>query len=318
MARGIGDRQALLRSAGGVLLAVGCLVLLSRRSATHQWSKFELMLLIAAPAALLYLLALHSAPRVASGRTETWRSVLLVTAVLLAPVALFLFLDWAGASTKHLLYDAGVLVATAIVAIAGARRARAPFAFLPAGLALLGAWILVGFKIIHDPSADTVRWVLLAGGALLLIAAAAVSVLAESARGAAELGVAGAVGAVSAGVLGIFVGGFGAVSAIATGANDLIAPHLSGGQTLGWDIYLLVVSLALVLAGARSRARGLGYVGAIGLLFFIESVGTEISRRLAGHSPSGSLAGWPLVLVVLGVGGLAASWTRPGRRPDSA
>jgi hypothetical protein len=361
MARGIGDRQALLRSVGGLLLAVGCVVILSRRSGAHHWTKFELTALIAVPAVLLYGLAVAGAPRAGAGGPEAWRSILLVTAVLLAPVTLFLLLDWVGANTKHLLYDAGVLVLTAALATVGARRAQAPYVVLLAGLALLLAWMLVWVKIIHDPSAETVRWLLLAGGALLLMVSSVIGVLASRALGAGELAIAGAVGAVAAGLVGIFVGGFEAVDAIVGGPltsvtssessgsassvtvestgtatnpghgapvvtehvihrpreTHVFTSHFSGGQTLGWDIYLLVLSLGLLLAAARTKTRGLGYVGAIGLLFFIESVGTQLSRLLAGHGPSSSLAGWPLVLVVLGVAGLAASWTRPRRRADS-
>jgi hypothetical protein len=358
MARGIGDRQAVLRSVGGLLLAVGCVVILSRRSGAHHWTKFELMALIAVPTMLLYGLAVAGAPRAGAGGPEAWRSILLVTAVLLAPVSLFLFLNWAGASTKHLLYDAGVLVLTAALATVGAMRAQAPYVVLLAGLALLLAWMLVWAKIVHDPSAETVRWLLLAGGALLLLASSVIGGLATRAVGAGELAIAGAVGALAAGLVGIFVGGFGILGSILGGPlttvtssgssssessvtvestgtatspgqgapvvtehvihrpqeTHVFASHLSGGQTPGWDIYLLVLSLGLVLAGSRTKARGLGYVGAIGLLFFIESVGTQISRQLSGHGPSSSLAGWPLVLVILGVAGLAASWTRPRRR----
>jgi hypothetical protein len=352
MDRGIGDMQALLRSVGGLLLAVGCVVVLSRRSGAHHWSKFELTLLIAAPTGLLYGLAIYGAPRAGAVLAEAWRSVLLVSAVLLAPVALFLFLDWAGASTNHLLYDAGVLIVTGALAIAGARRVRAGYAVLPGGLALLGAWILIWAKIIHDPSAETVRWLLLCGGALLLVGAAAIAYVASRAVGAVELAVAGAIGALSAGILGVFVSGFGTLAGLAGSSSSessvtvessgtssssgngrptvtehvihrsapshLPGLHISGAQTLGWDIYLLVLSLGLVWFGARMKARGLGYVGAFGLLFFTASVGAQISHELSGHAPSSSLAGWPLVLVVLGVAGLAASWTRPGRRTGRA
>ncbi len=71
-------------------------------------------------------------------------------------------------------------------------------------------------------------------------------------------------------------------------------------QSFGWDVYLLVVSLALVWVGSRLRARGLGYVGGAGLLAFVISVGAQITRIESGPAPSSSLSGWPLVLLGLG------------------
>jgi hypothetical protein len=53
--------------------------------------------------------------------------------------------------------------------------------------------------------------------------------------------------------------------------------------------------------------RGLGYVGAADLLTFIFSAAVQITRLESGHAPSSSLAGWPLVLLIVGVVALAAS-----------
>jgi anaerobic C4-dicarboxylate transporter len=81
---------------------------------------------------------------------------------------------------------------------------------------------------------------------------------------------------------------------------------VSGLQHFGWDLYLLVVSLALVWVGARVRARGLGYVGGVGLLAFLVSAGVQITRLESGREPTTSLIGWPLALLVIGIVGLAA------------
>jgi hypothetical protein len=321
-----GDRGSTLRAAGGVLLAIGALVVFIRRSEHHAWSDFELLLTVAVPAAGLFALALAGHSRFAGRPPDPSRSVLLVTSVLLSIVALFQLLQWTSASARHLLYDAAVLVVTAALGILGARRAGAPYAILLSGLALLGAWMLVWLKIISHPSPDTVRVLLLAGGALLLLAAAALELLDRI--GAREIATAGGIGAVAAGTLGIFVGLFGvAIGAI---GNGLIrssssstssgqpqephvfhgGSHIAGGQTTGWNIYLLIVSLVLVWLGARSRARGLGYVGAVGLLGFLISVGAELTRLEAGHDTSSSLLGWPLVLVLLGLACLLAPMLR--------
>ena len=303
-----------MRAAGGVLLALGALLVATRRE--NRWSDFELLLVLAVPAAVLFGLAVAGAGTAAGERAESWRAVLLVTAVLLTPIALFQFLQWIGASTRHLLYDAAVLTVTALVAMAGARRARAPYALFLAGLALLGTWMIVWIKIFPDPSANTVRWLLLAGGAALLLAAAAADL--AGATGAGELATAGALGAVAAGILGVFITGFGnAFLGLVTVNGQPAEPvehvsHISGAQTNGWNIYLLVVSLVLIVVAARSRSRGPGYVGALGILLFFASTAAQLTRIAFGHGASHSLLGWPLVLLVLGAAGLTAPLLRRG------
>ncbi|HEY5342468.1 MAG TPA: hypothetical protein VIJ66_02295 [Solirubrobacteraceae bacterium] len=88
--------------------------------------------------------------------------------------------------------------------------------------------------------------------------------------------------------------------------NDLVGAHTSGLQHFGWDLYLLIVSLALVWVGARVRARGLGYVGGVGLLAFLISTGVQITRLESGGESTASIVGWPLALLVIGIAGLAA------------
>jgi hypothetical protein len=330
-----GDLASALRAIGGMLLALGALLVFIRRSAHHGWSDFELLLTVAVPAGLLFGMSVAGRSSKIRVPAAPWRAVLLVSAILLSVVSLFQFLQWAGASPQHLLYDAGVLVVTAAIAVFGARRAGAPYAFLPAGLALLIAWMLVWLKIIHDPSADTVRWLLLAGGGVLLAAALAMALL--DAPGAPEIITAGGVGVVAAGIQGVLVGSAGLLGGLVSGgaaggttrevvaASSLpaasrppVAPepiHIAGAQTTGWNIYLLVVSLALVWSGSRSGARGPGYVGTFGLALFLISVGTQLTRLEASRGSSSSVLGWPLVLVLLGVAGLLApTLARRGRR----
>ena len=326
-----GDLTSALRAIGGVLLAIGAVVVLARRSSHHRWSDFELLLTVAIPAAALFALAVAGRSGVGAGPADPARAVLLVSAVLLSPIVFLQFLVWAGAG-HHLLYDAAVLAASAGVAIAGARRAGAPYAMFLAGLALLGAWVAVWLKILHPASADDVRGILLSGGVVLILAAGAVSL--AGAAGSAELATAGGLGAVVAGLQGVLIGLFGVTLApfvsimSSSGSNgseigplhrggrgetpDFAsgAPHIAGGQTVGWNVYLLVVSLALVWCGSRSRLRGPAYVGFLGLAAFLLSVGAQLTRLEAGREPTGSLLGWPLILVLLGLAGLAAPLVR--------
>src|SRR5207247_2627094 len=161
------------------------------------------------------------------------------------PVALLLFLNWIGANTHHVLYDAGVFALTGVLAGYAARRSRVAYAGLLAALAMLVAWLLLWEKILDHPSANTFRW--------LLVAAAALGhgrVFEESVPQSAESAP---------------IPGFG-------------HPSTNGLQHLGWDVYLLIVALALVWIGSRARTRALGYVGGVGLLAFLISVSVQITR----------------------------------------
>jgi hypothetical protein len=327
--------EEAVRGIGGVLLAVGAVLILARKGG-HGWTSLELTLVTAVPCLAMFGVAVLGAGGHAKEPPEPWRALLLIASILLAPVALFLFLHWAGASSRHLLYDAGVLVVTALLAIAGAMRTRAPYAVLLAGIALLGAWLLVWVKLLGGhPSAGTFRWLLLGGGVVLLGAGATLG-LADR-RGAAELATAGGIGAVGAGLVGVLVGAFsvslGALGSLtgSSGTGDTVESssssgasiptrlhlphlHISGTQTFWWDLLLLAISVALVWISVRSRNRGLGYVGGAGLLFFLGSTGAQLTRLEAGHQPSHSLLGWPLALVLVGLAGLAAPSLRTVRR----
>jgi hypothetical protein len=311
----------LLRSVGGVLVAVGAVVLLTRKSSSHGWSSFAQLLVVLVPTAALYALCLGDGARRLARRAEPAQAVLAVTAILLWPLVLLEFLHWAGASTSHSLNVAAVFAITAVLAVFAALRADAPYAILLAGLSLIVAWLLVWGKILDHPSANAYRWLLLAGGAVLVLAAGVLSQ--APALGAGELATAGALALVAAGVFGVVVGGFlGAFHAVASAAEagGQRIPHanalarISGAQRTGWDVYLLLCSLALIWIGSRARVRGLGYVGGAGVLAFLISVGAQITRLEAGHPRSSDLAGWPLVLLVIGAVALLVSLLR--RRPE--
>jgi hypothetical protein len=370
------DRTNLIRSVSGLLFAVGALVLLERKSGHHHWGDFARLLVVLVPAAVLYLLALGMLDSSRSEEAEPWQSVLAVVAILLGPVALFQLLEWIGASTHHVLYDAGVFALTALLAGYAAKRAHAPYAALLAALSLLVTWLLLWSKILSHPSADTYRWLLVAAAALLLLGSA--RLMRIGAIGAGEVATAGGLTAVAAGVFGVIVGyflsAFGPLINLSEGSNSVTSsrvfssssenasvnlasgpahghlgriPHLTSGrlpkrthlptvsglphrvvahqfhagalpnllhnsgvQHFGWDLYLLVVSLMLVWIGSRARVRGLGYVGGVGLLAFIVSVGSQITRIEAGRAPTSAIVGWPLTLIVLGVLGLAAPMLR--------
>lgn len=332
--------RGLLQGVGGLLFAVGAAVLLIRKSLPHGWGELARLLVVLVPTAVLYSLSLRG-PRGARREEQcASRALMLITAILLTPVALFELLEWLGASTRHLLYVAGVFALTGALAGYAARRTRVPYAGFLSALSLLIAWLFVWDRILDHPSADTFRWLLVAGaGVLLLIAGALARAGAGAAeddalaRGAAarEVASVGAFTAVAAGAFGVLVGTVvGSVagitsssssssvssgSGIASGSETVSGPevirhsiiHTSGLQHPGWNVYLLVVSVALVWVAARARVRGLGYAGGLGLLAFVVSAGVQITRLESGRPPTSSAGGWPLVLIILGAVTLAIS-----------
>ncbi|HEV7162675.1 MAG TPA: hypothetical protein VGN25_05425 [Solirubrobacteraceae bacterium] len=323
----------LLRSGGGVLLAAGAVALLARKPGGHEWSHLGRLLIVFSPAAALYIMAITDVQGGERDTDEPWRSVLLVTAVLLGLTAMFVLLAWIGVGSQSF-PRAGAFAAAGLLAGYGAHRAHVPFGALLAALASLVAWLTIWSKVLH-PSADTLRILLIAGGALLLLGS--VALRRAEAIGAGELATVGGGAVVAAGVLGVVIGFFavafnglvsitgsaGVVSSSSssgTSTRSLLIPrsahgrdseglpHLTNGiQHFGWDLYLLVVSVVLLWVGSRSRNRGLGYVGGIGILAFLLSVGTQLTRTENGQSPSTTIVGWPLALVVVGAGALIGS-----------
>lgn len=306
------DTTDLLRGAGGVMLGAGSVALFVRKGTHHAWGDYALLLVVLIPAIVLYALALAGTDRRQDGDLEPSRSVLMVVAILLGPLVLIQLLHLLGADTSRPLYTASVLALTAVIAAYGAARARVPYAALLAGLALLVAWLIVWGQILGHLSADKVRVLLIAAAALLLLTATGLE--RAKAIGASEVATVGGVAAVTAGALGVVVGTFAGIAApfIALAGTQSKGPgilglsHASGLQHFGWDLYLLVVSLGLILVGSRVRSRGLGYVGGFGALMFIYSIAAEITRIESGKAHTASIVGWPLALLILGVVGLAA------------
>ena len=113
------------------------------------------------------------------------------------------------------------------------------------------------------------------------------------------------VAGLATGIIGLFALFGEAVSgAVATAFGS--EPDVSGAQQRQeWDVFLLVLAMALIWYGLRARWRGPVYIGAITLFAFIFSVGTEITS-LFDDGPSGDLVGWPLLLLLVGGGALLA------------
>jgi hypothetical protein len=304
----------LIRSIGGLLFASGALVLEIRKGSS--WGAGGRMLAVLIPALVLYVLALGvldrrepgAAERVVPDRRESgaaepvgaapWQSVLIVYAVILDAVWLAQFFHWVGAHGP--LVTAAVTALTAASAAYAAWRVHVRYAGLLAALSLLIAWIALWDKILNHPSGTTNRWLLLIVG--LIFVAAAVGLERRGRRESSEVVTVAGIAGIIAASLGVFLGLFAlAASRIsATGAAPSALGGFNARQHFIWDLILLVISLALIWWGSRARARGPGYVGAVGLLIFLFSTGYEVATRLSGGTPSGSVVGWPLALLLIG------------------
>lgn len=302
----LSDRGDALRLVGGVLFALGAIVLLYRRST--DWGTGARFVVLLIPCVLLYGMA-FAATR-AGSVLQPWQVVFFVFGLLLVPVVLLLFIRWIGGTPGDDLNLIWIFGLTAGLGVYASLRAGASYSLLLAALALIIVWISLWDKIV-DLKPNGVRILLLV--AAIAFVAAAVALRRRFPRQHVEL-------VTAAGLAILFVG---LLSVGLLFASRI--PSLSGSRLLGqsakpnefWNILLLVVSLALIAYGARLGARGTGYIGAIGLLVFATIVGINIAARLKNEDPT-NIVGWPLVLLVLGIAGLVLSFVLPGggHRPD--
>jgi hypothetical protein len=294
----LADRRDWLRLLGGLLFASGAVVLALRKS--NDWSDWAIFAVLFVATAVLYGAARLGAQGVAA--LEPWESAFYTFAIILLPLTLATLVGAIDNSADGRINGFWILGLSAAVAVLTAIRRGAWWQMLIAGLYATGSWIALWSKILDNPSADTIRWLLIAFAAILLIAAAALA--RESRPQAADLITAAGIAAVLAGALGIaaFAGG-------ASGISGLVSDN-TPKPTQGWNVFLLLVSLALIAYGARSVTRGPGYVGAIGFTVFILLVGTNVVARLKGDEAD-KVVGWPLILLLVGGAALLVSFVMP-------
>src|SRR3954454_22394513 len=296
------DRRDWLRLLGGVVVASGALVLAVRKSS--EWSEWALLFTFLIPCVLLYGLA-FAAHRVWPA-LQGWQSAFLAFAVLLLPLVFLQFISAVHGDTGSRLNVAWIFALSAAVAVVAALRLGAWWQMFIAGVYAIVAWTAFWAKVLDNPSADTIRALLIVVAAILL---AAGLVLGRMERpGSSDLITVAGIAAVLAGAISLA-----GLSSNASQVSDLITNNLPRPST-GWNIYMFVVSLALIGYGARSRTRGPAYVGAIGLTVFIGLTGANVVARLKGDDPS-AVVGWPLVLLLGGAALLAAHLPVPPAGP---
>jgi hypothetical protein len=293
------DRTDWLRLIGGMMFATGALVLLIRKGS--DWSDWAVFLGLLIPAAILLVLAfLGRVP----GDREGWRAAFLVFGTLLLLGAFLQLVKAAHGSPRglNLVWTFGVAGA---VAVFTSFTLRAPFQMLLGAIFGIVAWLALWDKIIGNPSPQTLQWLLLALAVIYFVIALAL--VRTGQPQALDLITAASLAAVLAAAF-TFAG-------LASGFSGVSASALSGNvpkPSQGWNIFLLVVSLLSIGFGSRGPTRGPSYVGAFGLLAFIALTGTDVVHRLGGGG-GGGVAGWPLILLILGGLALVAGFVlRPG------
>jgi hypothetical protein len=327
------EQREFLRAVGGLLLTAGTIVLFIRKSSHGAWGDFGRLLVLLIPCVALYALGLGMAdkelaskarPGLNSGLFVTakrvarpWQSVLLVSAVILIPFVLLQFIELVNGNSSDSWNTAWVFLLTAGFALYAAFAAGVGYATLLASLSLLVVWLSVWDKVLDSPSANTFRWLLLVLAVLFVVVAVALE--RRQLRQAVDFVTGAGIAAVAAGVLGLIGLAIEFAGRSISQAFGSSTPSIGGVQQhQEWDILLLLIGLALVWYGARRAARGPTYVGGIALFAFIVSVGAELVKVFAGGAqPEGSFVGWPLLLLALGVAGLAAGFaaSRPASQP---
>jgi hypothetical protein len=297
------DRRDWLRLAGGLLFAAGAIVLLARKGGV--WSNLAILVTLLVPMVVLLGLGLRAPAEPALA----WRSVYLILGILLVAAVLLQFVNWIGGTPGTDLNLFWIFGVTAVVALYLAVRRALPYGVFLAAVAGLVSWISVWDKIAGNPSADTVRWIFFAIGALYVLVAV---VRRADAWHADVLTAAGVAFAVTGAVTLVVVLG-------ASIARSLVG-SITGGElskpSEWWSISLLIESVGLIAYAARTGRRGAGYVGAVLLAELVAIVGVNIDALFAGKRPS-TIDGWPLGLLIGGAVLVVASFVlRPGARDE--
>ncbi len=302
-------RRDWLRVAGGMMFGAGVLVLLIRKGGDwSDWGRF----------AALFIGALIMFAVVLAGRTREvlsgWHVAFLVFGTLLLVAALVQLVGAIDSQADPRLNIAWIFGLCAALAVASSLVLRAQFQMLLGGLLAAVAWLAFWDKVLTNPSGDTLRWLLLVLAAIFLGAAL---VLARAGRPqASDLITVAGIAAVVAAALSFAAAAGAVISATGGigGSSSLSSSVPKPGQ--GWNLFLLVVSLALIAYESRSPTRGPGYVGTVGLLSFIGLTGLDLVNRLNGDD-AGGVAGWPLLLLVVGGAALVASFVLKPAAPGA-
>jgi hypothetical protein len=284
-----GEEESGLRALGGLLLATGVLVTLFRRTELGDpWGDFPIFLILFVTAVFLYGTGFLGA--LWSRRALSWHIAFVTFGLVLIPFALYAFLNLIDGDSNAPLNTAWVFLVTAVAGFAAAVFAQVRIGLLLGGLALVVSWLGLWDAILSDgigSDLGTLRGLLVLAALILLALAAVVATRHTSEGAASDLVTVAGLSAVVAGAL-----SFGALSTQIF--SPFAEPQVS--DSLFWDLELFVVTFGLLIFGVSAGRRGPTYVGVLGLIAFIYLIGFDADST----TPSGSLLGWPLVLLVAG------------------
>jgi hypothetical protein len=289
-----------------VLFAVGATILFARKG--NDWAAFPLLIAVGVPCAVVFGLGALGA--LAAGEVARWHAVLMVSGVLLSVFAFGQLWDVVGVNTDTSGFWFLTFACVAGLAAFASFGVGAAYQALLAALAGIGVWLFFFDMILDEPGVTAFRWLLLV--LFLVYAAVAFALRGRDAPEASEFATAAGIAGVLVGLIGVLAEGVNAFGPLIFGA----ATYEGEGQSVVWDVWLLLVSLGLVAYGAVAHTRGPAYIGFLGLLAFAIFEGAEVNALLEGDEPDGSFVGWPLILLLIGAAGLAAG--AAGRRPPPA
>lgn len=272
-----------LIASGAVVLATG--VVLAQLRLQDPLGAGAHLAYAALAAALVLALGLQA--RQAGGAPAAHQSVLLVTGLVLLAVALFRLADLLGAGADG--YPSGAVVCTSLVlaatALTCALRCRSSICGFVAALAVAVALLNLVDLLFHPESATPYRLLLVVLAAVLVL----VSLVLRGGRHRASVLLVDAAGLLVA-ALGVT---FLSVTALFT------LGELGEDAGTGWELIVLASGCGLVAFGAVDRQPGPAYLGVLNLVLFVV---------LAVQTDDGgdTLLWWPLLLLALGAGVMAA------------
>jgi hypothetical protein len=308
------DTRDALRNVGALLLGIGVLMLLLRKATIgDDYADGIVLILLAIPAVLLYGGSIQTLD--ATGGLRPWQAVWSVFGLIFVALALIQFvtvIDETPDASLNLFWIFAVVAGLGFYAgaVVGIR-----FQLLAGGIALIVSWSELWNKILSDGIGA--HYGIYRG----LLGILAIGLLAGALylwrtnpgrdRGAASAtGITGDPGLWKASEL-LTAAGISAVIACSLGItsvvnlNPLATTDVQPIDTSWfWDILLLVISLGLVGIGSLIGLRGPVYVGAIGLFLFLIIAGLDLDSETPDPTKAG---GWPIVLLILGLGGIGLS-----------
>jgi hypothetical protein len=283
-----------LIAAGAVLFTVG--IALEEQRLDEQLPNGIHVLIVAAAAALILGLGLQARPE--AGAPAAYQSVLLVSGLLLLGGALLELANLLGADFSGDELPAGAFVWTSLLLCAAALypavRRNSAICGMVAALALGIAILSAANWIFGADSQAVYRWLLLALAVAFVLASL---VLRGGSPRHAELMVITAGLATLAIALVASAGAlFGALAGFGSGDEGFLPGF--------WELVVLVAGCGLIAYGAVDRVPGAAWLGLAHLVAFLAA---------ASAGADDTLLWWPLILLALG-GGVLAAGLRP-RRP---